>query len=81
MFYLQSLAKELTESDLTNHEYFSGFEKSGAAGGKFRSDNALLRASLLASLIATLSWPKYYYNQKRFTHIQKKIPVSEVSKH
>ena len=38
LFYLQSLAKELTESDLTNHEYFSGFEMSGAAGGKFRSD-------------------------------------------
>ena len=24
----------------------------------------------LASLIATLSWPKYYYNQKGFTHTQ-----------
>ena len=70
LFYLQSLAKELTESDLTNHEYFRGLEKSRAAGGK-RSDNALLRASLIASLIATLSWPKYYYNQKGFTHTQK----------
>ena len=27
LFYLQSLAKELTESDLTSHEYFRGFEK------------------------------------------------------
>ena len=77
LFYLQSLAKELTESDLTSHEYFSGFEKSGAAGVKFRSGNALLRASLVPSLIATC-WPKSYYNQKRFTLTCKKIPVLEV---